>query len=278
MLSIDSIRPVTQEEKDRFWQDGVVLLRGILDTDWIDALGPPLERTLTQGEAVDLGSLATSATPDTPAAPAFSAGTDHWQHDKTFLAFATASPLPAIAAQLLNSEQIWLWEDSVLVKEPGSPFATKFHTDAGYFHVDGEQICTMWIPLDAATPSSGAVSWVRGSHLDPAVYRPNMFVTEEPIPGTEGVIVPDVLGTPELAARVISFDLLPGDLTVHHARTLHGSGANTSTVRRRAVSLRYCGDDARYRHKPGLPPRAGMEDMEEGDKLGPPSCPQAWPC
>ncbi|MEX0767849.1 MAG: phytanoyl-CoA dioxygenase family protein, partial [Microthrixaceae bacterium] len=291
MLSTKPIRSVTQAEKDSFYQDGVVLLRGILDTDWIKALGVPLERALAQGEAVNLGVMAPSSNPEpsesaqsagaagaaVAGAPAFSAGTDHWKHDETFHGFATASPLPEIASQLLSSERIWLWEDSVLVKEAGSPFATKFHTDAGYFHVDGEQICTMWIPLDAASPESGAVSWVRGSHLEQVVYRPNMFVTDEPIPGTEGEIVPDVLGTPELAARVISFDLEPGDLTVHHARTLHGSPGNSSQTRRRAVSLRYCGDDARYRRKPGLPERAGMEDAAAGDMLGPPSCPLVWP-
>jgi ectoine hydroxylase-related dioxygenase (phytanoyl-CoA dioxygenase family) len=276
MLSADPIRPVTQAEVETFHQDGVVLLRGILDTAWLDALAGPLEQTIALGEAVNLGSMA-PASDSAPDSPAFSAGTDHWRHDPTFLAFATASPLAPIAATLLSSEQIWLWEDSVLVKEAGSPFVTKFHTDASYFNLEGNQVCTMWIPLDAATPSSGVVSWVRGSHRDPVEYRPNMFVTDEPIPGTEGESIPDVLGTPELAARLISFDLEPGDLTVHHARTLHGSPANTSEVRRRAVSMRYFGDDARYRRKPGIMVRSAMSALSDGDPLGPPDCPLAWP-
>ena len=282
MLLQDPIRPVTQAEVETFWQDGVVLLRGILDTDWLDALAGPLEQTISQGESVNLGIMApdsgsVSGSDSNPDAPAFSAGTDHWRHDPTFLAFATASPLAPIAATLLNSEQIWLWEDSVLVKEAGSPFVTKFHTDASYFNLEGNQVCTMWIPLDAATPSSGVVSWVRGSHRDPVEYRPNMFVTDEPIPGTEGESIPDVLGTPELSSRLISFDLEPGDLTVHHARTLHGSPANTSEVRRRAVSMRYFGDDARFRRKPGLMVRPAMTALSDGDPLGPPDCPLAWP-
>lgn len=280
MLLQDPIRPVTQAEVETFWQDGVVLLRGILDTDWLDALAGPLEQTISQGESVNLGTMASGSVSDSdsnPDAPAFSAGTDHWRHDPTFLAFATTSPLAPIAATLLNSEQIWLWEDSVLVKEAGSPFVTKFHTDASYFNLEGNQVCTMWIPLDAATPSSGVVSWVHGSHRDPVEYRPNMFVTDEPIPGTEGESIPDVLGRPELSSRLISFDLEPGDLTVHHARTLHGSPANTSKVRRRAVSMRYFGDDARFRRKPGLMVRPAMSALSDGDPLGPPDCPLAWP-
>jgi ectoine hydroxylase-related dioxygenase (phytanoyl-CoA dioxygenase family) len=121
------------------------------------------------------------------------------------------------------------------------------------------------------------VQWVRGSHRDDAEYRPNLFVTDEPIPGTEGEVVPDVLGSPELADRLISFELEPGDMTVHHARTLHGAPANSSDVRRRALSVRYCGDDARYLHRAGLPGRPGLDEVRDGDHVGPPWCPQVWP-
>ena len=58
MLLQDPIRPVTQAEVETFWQDGVVLLRGILDTDWLDALAGPLEQTISQGESVNLGIMA----------------------------------------------------------------------------------------------------------------------------------------------------------------------------------------------------------------------------
>jgi len=273
-LSTQPIRPVTAEEIEAFWRDGVVVLRGILPLSWLEALEEPLERTLGNGEAVDMGPMDATAAPD---APSFKGGIDHWRHDATFEAFATASPLAEIAAALLRSENVWLWEDSVLVKEAGSPFETKFHTDAGYFHVAGDQLCTMWVPLDAATPDSGMVRWVSGSHRDGVEYRPNLFVIDEPIPGTKGEVVPDVLATPDLAERLVSFEVKPGDITVHHSRTLHGSPANTATVRRRAISVRYCGDDARYLHKPGLPSRPGLNEVADGDELAEPWCPKVWP-
>lgn len=274
-LPIEPVRSVTEAEVEAFWRDGVVHLPGILPTSWLDALAEPLERVLSDGGAVDLGVLA-----DEPVAgaPAFTAGTDHWRVDDTFRAFATASPLAPIVAALLRSREVWLWEDSVLVKEPGSPFATRFHTDAGYFHVTGRQVATTWVPLDAATPASGVVHWVRGSHLDEPEYRPNLFVTDEPIPDTVGERVPDVAATPSLAERLVSFDVEPGDVTVHHYRTIHGAPANTtSDRRRRAISVRYCGDDARYLHKPGVPGRPGLDTVADGDPVGEPWCPRVWP-
>jgi ectoine hydroxylase-related dioxygenase (phytanoyl-CoA dioxygenase family) len=272
-LPAEPLRPVTESEIEQFWADGVVVLRQILPPSWLDTLAEPLECTITRGEAVDLGLLDGG----TPGRPQFNAGVDHWRHDATFAAFALESPIAPIVASILRSEQIVLWEDSVLVKEPGTPFETRFHADAGYFHCEGDQICTAWVPLDAATPESGMLRWVRGSHCAGDAYRPNLFVTDEPIQGTRGRVVPDVLGTPELASRVVTFDVEPGDITVHHARTLHGAPANRSPHRRRAVSVRYCGDDARYLRKSGLVARPGLDAVVDGDPVGPPWCPTAWP-
>ena len=101
-----------------------------------------------------------------------------------------------------------------------------FHQDLAYFHVDGEQVCTVWIPLDPVDAANGAVRYVRGSHRDRTSFRPNVFVTTESLPGTEGVDVPDHTDDPAL----VHFDTAPGDIVVHHARTIHGAFANTTPI------------------------------------------------
>ena len=42
--------------------------------------------------------------------------------------------------------RVWLYEDSVLVKEPGAREATEWHQDLGYFHVDGTQLLHHLVP------------------------------------------------------------------------------------------------------------------------------------
>lgn len=269
----DASRLITEEEAEVFAADGVVCLRGVLDIDDVAAMEEPVERALRGPETADLGAL--TGTTD---APAFAAGVDHWRTDADFDRFARRSPLPAIAAALLRSERVWLYEDSVLVKEPGAPFRTEFHTDAGYFHVAGTQACTFWVPLDPAGPETGAVQYLRGSHLWDEDFRPNLFSIPDPIPGTEGSVVPDVFADPQLAARLVSFEVEPGDVVVHHYRTLHGAPANTSVERRRrAISVRYCGDDIRYQLRPGVPCKPHHERVSDGDELGGDDCPQVWP-
>jgi ectoine hydroxylase-related dioxygenase (phytanoyl-CoA dioxygenase family) len=97
-----------------------------------------------------------------------------------------------------------------------------------------------------------------------------------PIPGTEGDLVPDVDALD--GADVVTFATVPGDVVVHHARTLHAAGGNTSAAtRRRAISVRYCGDDARVRLRPGAPRKPYQHHVVDGAVLDSDDCPVVWP-
>ena len=262
------VRSVTADEVARFAEAGVVHLVGILDQRLLEAMAEPLERVLTGPEVADLGAMLGSP------GPAFAAGTDHFRHHDEFEDYSCRSPLPEVAASLLGSDRVWLVEDSVLVKEPGSPHRTQFHTDLGYFHLSGTQICTTWAPLDPAGPASGMVQYLPGSHRWPDDYRPNFFVDPEPLADTTGEVVPDILADPTLAERLVTFTVQPGDVVVHHARTLHGGPPNTSITRRRAISVRYAGEDVRHLRKPGLPATTMQVSAVDGTELGGADWPQ----
>ena len=185
----------------------------------------------------------------------FVSGVDHWRGKpssaRSRATHRSVLPWPRSSART----RVLLFEDSVLVKEPSAPERTVWHQDLSYFHVEGEQLCTTWCPLDPTTPETGAVRYARGSHRWDDVFRPNLFVSTMSIPGTEGRDVPDV---DALAAagdfEILTFTTEPGDVVVHHARTLHAAGGNRSaTQRRRAISVRYCGDDVRVHIRAGAP-------------------------
>ena len=277
LLPSEPVRAITDDEVETFWRDGVVCLRDIMPTGWLDYMTQPVETSLGTATVADLSAMgdALAGRASTNARRGhFLAGTDHSRDQPEFLAFAAESPLSTIAARLLRTQRLWLYEDSVLVKEPGTTERTAFHQDMAYFHLDGDQVCTTWVPLDPVDAENGAVQFVRGSHLRRTRLRPNLFVTSEPIPGTEGEVVPDF----SQSAELVSFDTRPGDLTVHHARTIHGAYANASaTRRRRAISVRYAGDDVVYRVKRGAPTKPHHAPLVEGQPLAPPACPQVWP-
>jgi ectoine hydroxylase-related dioxygenase (phytanoyl-CoA dioxygenase family) len=291
MERISPTRSVTQEEVATFWRDGVVCLRSILPVELVESMAKPIEEALVSSATTDLSEMADALESGAIAARNvdelvvasgaprghFKAGTDHWLLQQEFRDFALRSPLPEIVASILRSDEVRLYEDSVLVKEPGTQEKTGFHQDMSYFHLDGDLVCTTWVPLDVVTAETGAVRFVVGSHLDTTKYRPNMFVSDLAMPDTEGAEVPDydvMVGE----ARIISFDTAPGDLTVHHARTIHAASGNLSrTQRRRAISVRYTGDGTQFKLVAGSPTKEHHASLSEGDLLNDESCPLAWP-
>jgi hypothetical protein len=47
-------------------------------------------------------------------------------------------------------------------------------------------------------------------------------------------------------------------------------------MRRRALSVRYCGADARYRIRRGVPQKPHHASVVDGDVLDHPDCPVVW--
>ncbi len=299
MNPTEQLRPITDDEVATFWRDGVVCLRGVMPAEWLESMAGPLEQALAGTAMTDLSAMGDDlerhagavrlVDEQVRAAPIlrghFKAGTDHWCEQPEFLAFATRSPLGPIVARLLDSAQVRLYEDSVLVKEPGTHEKTAFHQDMAYFHLAGDLVCTTWVPLDPVRAESGAVRFVVGSHRDRTRYKPNMFVTTMTLPDTIGDEVPDYDAPDDQVnidqvgrARIVSFDTEPGDITVHHARTIHGAYANASaTQRRRAISVRYAGDGTTFVPVAGGFPKPHHSHLRTGDALDDLAGPLAWP-
>jgi len=238
-----------------FWVDGACVLRSVVPAEVVAAASAAVDALDGSPELADLSALAGAE------GPRFVAGVDHWRTGPAFADLATASVIGPLVAGVLRTDRLWLYEDSVLIKEAGSSVETRWHTDDGYFHVEGDQLATVWIPLDPASRSAGSLRFLRGSHRESVRFRPTLFVTDDPIGGTAGVQPPQP--DPD-DPDVFGFDLAVGDLTVHHARTLHAAGPNLTDAPRRALSIRYCGDDAVVRVKPGAPSKPGFADVEPG--------------
>lgn len=308
-------RQITPDEVATFQVNGVVLLRGILDLSAVNTLRRCIDdavRTLKESPAgYDLSALTRAAEiSNQDVLKAASEG----QHDisgiveyikssgkpflveqddqgkgsflldtglaarlREFRRFTLSGPGPQIAAALLDSEVVNFFGDQMFVKEAGTRERTAFHQDATYFEIDGNQCCVLWMPVDPVTLETGAMMYVRGSHRDGKLYQPNVFVAQTPLPGAEGEPLPDIEGHMD-DYDLVHFDVEPGDVIVHHYKTLHGAGGNHSRYQvRRAASLRYCGDDIRFRTRPWAPRQLHhTHRLKDGDKLSGPDFPVVW--
>jgi ectoine hydroxylase-related dioxygenase (phytanoyl-CoA dioxygenase family) len=181
-----------------------------------------------------------------------------------------------VAAALFGADRINFFGDQLFLKEPRSLHRTAFDQDAPYFHLEGDQCCTMWMPLNVVDRENGAMGYERGSHRWP-IHATNDLVSQEPIPGSTGERLPDIEGR-EDDFDVVYYESEPGDVIVHHVRTVHGSTGNLSADRvRRAVTLRYLGDDVRYLERTGAPPdSAKSSSLRNGDRMDSPEFPLVW--
>lgn len=200
-----------------------------------------------------------------------------WRWDQGVREVAFDSALPEIAADLLGANYLNFWEDTTFVKAPHTRQKTAFHQDLAYFQIEGEQCVIVWIPLDPASRENGTMQYVRGSHKWGETYAPNVFISQTPLASSPEKRCPDIEAEPD-KYDIVSFDVEPGDVIIHHVKTVHGAGGNRSDNWRRAVSFRYCGDEVRYLDRPGAIQQVGVaHDLNDGDRLFSDDYPVVWP-
>ncbi len=79
--------------------------------------------------------------------------------------------------------------------------------------------------------------------------------------------------------EILGWELAPGDCIVFHALAVHGAPGNLSAEnRRRAVSLRLTGDDARFARRDGyMSPPFPEVTLRPGEAMDCDSFPVVWP-
>lgn len=153
--------------------------------------------------------------------------------DPRLLEFLLADPVVDLVEPLLGPD-IGLWSSHFISKEPHAGKATPWHEDSAYWNgrvSTMENIVTVWLAIDPATPENGAMAVLPGTHTHGfSDYRPvadrdaNLFPTE-------------IVDVDE--SRAVTFTLAPNQCSLHEARIVHGARANTSPHRRAGYTMRY---------------------------------------
>ncbi len=172
----------------------------------------------------------------------------NWQRIPEIEDVIRSSPAAEVAADLMVSTTAQLFHDHVLVKEPGTSKPTPWHQDGPYYFVGGQQTASFWAPVDPVVDAS--LRCVAGSHLWAKPVLPTRWLNEDNFYPDEGAYMP--VPDPDAEGMDIrEWALEPGDAVAFNYWILHGARGNTTDQRRRALSLRFVGDDARYVERPG---------------------------
>lgn len=255
------VRDITSEEIDTYERDGIVCLRGIFDMRYVDRLRKAADQSLNRP-----GDMAIELAEQLKTEGRFFHETFVWLHNDICKDFVFNSPAAMIAAKIMNSKKINIFFDQWLIKEPGTATPTPWHHDMPYWPIKGSQISTLWLALDPVMGESGAVEYIKGSHKWGQTYKPATFDGSHDY----GNDLPDV---PDIEAErdkydIISFELEPGDCTVHQGLLVHGAKGNTTTgTRRRAYVTRWAGDDVVYDLRDGIQEMPSMPNLPNGGPI-----------
>jgi ectoine hydroxylase-related dioxygenase (phytanoyl-CoA dioxygenase family) len=263
---------VNERAVSTFRGDGAVPLRGVFSRDWIELLRAGVETAM--------------ANPSHRAKEYAAPGegrffTDHSLFNRfdAFRRFLHESPVAEIAARLLGSRKINLYNEHLLVKEPGTDKPTYWHHDRPYYRIKGDQIVGLWTPLDSVGEATGSLRYVRGSHLWGKVFRPVFIGRGEEIAAAEAFDgpVPDIDADPD-AYPIVCHALEPGDCLAIHVATLHASHGNASnSARRRALSLWLAGGDVTFHRRKYNPQNYDPPGLVEGGPIDCEQFPRIWP-
>lgn len=271
---------VSHDEIETYRCDGAVLLRGVVPTETLAALAAGVEANLA-----DPSPWANDYTPqnshgdntasvEQPRKGRFFDDYVNWQRIPPFREAALTGILPAIAGALMATARPRFFHEHVLVKEPGTATPTPWHHDDPYYGVDGLANVSLWVPLDPI-PESIALRCLAASHATGQRFVPNRFVDDTPYIGETEITNAQsfrLLKNPsslEQDPAVKRFPAVPGDVVAFHFRTLHGApGTTHHPNRRRVVSFRYVGDDARWATRPWTTsPPFPANGLVDGDEL-----------
>lgn len=222
---------LTQEQIDQFHRDGFLSLDAITALEEVDSLREiydnlfSLQTLKNHSDSFDLagtgeeGAVATLPQIMNPS-----------KYAPELTETIVRRNAIAIARQLLGDEADFSF-DHAIRKPPAIGAVTPWHQDEAYWNPGlAYESLSIWVPLQEATLENGCMQFIPGTHKE-GVLPHHSIGRDTRVPGLE-----TDQANPELA---VPCPLPPGGATIHHCRTLHYTGANTSDNFRRAYIMAF---------------------------------------
>lgn len=235
------IYPISETQKQEFWENGHILLRQVAERDEIEKFRPAIEKACAENNR-ETRSLEERDT----YGKAFLQIMNLWRRDAEVKKFVFEKKFAQIAADLLGVEKVRLYHDQALFKEPNGGY-TPWHQDQYYWALDTEKTITMWMPLVDIDNELGMLTFASGSHKKGAVS--NIEISDESEEIYEKHIAENNFSITKADA------MRAGDATFHLGWTMHSAGGNRSENKMREVmTIIYFADGARI-----TPPKNGHQ-------------------
>ncbi|MBX2881568.1 MAG: phytanoyl-CoA dioxygenase family protein [Granulosicoccus sp.] len=148
---------------------------------------------------------------------------------------------PAVldAVESIIGPNIMVWGAEFFIKEANTPDRVSMHQDLTYwgFGETSNQV-TAWIALSPSTLQSGCMDLVKASHKNSILPHKDTYADDNMLSRGQEV---EVHVNDDERTHV---ELQPGEMSLHHGLSIHGSQPNQSDDRRIGFAIRYINPDA----------------------------------
>ena len=144
----------------------------------------------------------------------------------TFLDELAYHPRVLDAVEDLLGPHFSLWGSVLFIKEPKSSHFVSWHQDATYMGITPRHFITPWIALTHSNRHTGCMSMIPGSHHKDIQPHQDTY-------GADNILTRGQEVTNVDASLAVDLILKPGQMSLHHAMTIHGSQPNQSQDKRR---------------------------------------------
>src|SRR5690606_1741965 len=226
---LDQVKPVSAAETAEFQDNGHILIRDILDRETAEHFREVIS------QAADKHNEEKRKLEDRDTyGKAFLQIMNLWRVDEEVKQFVLAKRFAKIAADLLGVENVRLYHDQALFKEPGGG-PTPWHQDQNYWPLGNAKAITMWMPLvDIPTIEMGMLTFASGSHLKGNVF--DYVISDESESAFENYVKENNFEISRPSS------LKAGDATFHQGFTIHNAPGNNSNTMREVITIIYYED------------------------------------
>lgn len=146
-------------------------------------------------------------------------------------------PRIVAAVQDLIGPDVLLFGSSAFAKNARDPRFVSWHQDSAYYGLDPHEEVTVWLALSRASSESGCMKVIPRSHVGPDQVHRETYDANNLLSRGQSLVVDEDIA--------VEMPLEPGEFSMHHERTVHGSPANNSDDRRIGIAFFYMPAHAR---------------------------------
>ena len=214
---------LTERQREQFERDGFLFPLRVLD----DAEVAHFRAKYDQYTARHREKLAELAPKDRFAVFAETHFVMKWAYD------IARHPRVLDAVEGVIGPDILAWSTAWFSKMPGDKAFVSWHQDGTYWNLSAPKVVTAWVALTPATRENGCMRVVAGTHKQPMMPQRETYAADNVLSrGQEIAVQVDEDHATDLVLR-------PGEMSLHHLWTVHGSKPNTSDIPRIGMAIRY---------------------------------------